>query len=635
MIMHASLNYRGRAFDALHQVTLDLINRHDVQDILDSLLASIGKLLDSPTVSIDLLEGEDVIVTYAATPGQPLVVGDRMRRGEGGFLSWQAIDTQLPAVLDDYSSWTQRRDLYEGFPIRAILIVPIVQRGKAIGSLNFLRFEPGQVFGSMEIEIATRLAETVSLVLDNAQLYSQLQAEIDERKKAEAHLRSSQAQLLEKERALAAMEERERLARDLHDGVGQTLGFIRMQSDSARQLMEQNNSPEAAVALTRLTEAAGEANRDVRDYILGLKRTDLEGNNADFFAALAQYCQHIRNAYDFRIVLHLPPLRPDVLASAAVETHLTYIIREALHNARKHSGVQTAKVTVTVDGSHVTAIVEDEGHGMGGTYSGPERRRGAHFGLGIMRSRAEEVGGEIRIETSEKGTKITAHLPRKLAEENLSQMRVLVADDHPLFRDGLIKLLAGRGLNVVGVAGDGEEALAQTRVLKPDLLLIDINMPRLNGLEATRRLKEELPELKIFILTASAEESSLFEALRAGAAGYLLKGMEADELMTLVGEISLGEASMSAEKAVQMLQTFERPEVLPSQAESGKAIESLSDRQLDVLRLVSQGLTYKEAGQRLFLTERTIKFHMGEILKRLHLKGRREVVALARREGIN
>jgi DNA-binding NarL/FixJ family response regulator/signal transduction histidine kinase len=632
--MHASLNYRGRAFDALHQVTLDLINRHEMPAILDSLLASIGPLLDSPTVSIDLLQGSDVIVTYAATPGQPLVAGDRMRRGEGGFLSWQAIDTQLPAVLDDYSSWVQRRELYEGFPIRAILIVPIIKWGKAIGALNFLRFEPGQVFGSMEIEIASRLAETVALVLDNAQLYAQLEAEIEDRKRAEADLRASQAQLMEKERTLAALEERERLARDLHDGVGQTLGYIRMQSDAARKLMEQNNSPEAAATLARLAEAAVEANRDVRDYILGLKRTDVEGSNQDFFAALAQYCQYIRQAYDFRVTLHLPALRPDVLASAAVETHLTYIIREALHNARKHSGVQVAKVTVEVDDSFVKATIQDEGSGMGGTYDGPERRRGAHFGLGIMHSRAEEVGGELRIETSYKGTKITARLPRKLAEENLSQMRVLLADDHPLFRDGLNKLLIGRGLKVVGLAKDGEEALAQTRALQPDLLLIDINMPRLNRLEATRRLKEELPELKIVILTASAEESTLFEALRAGAAGYLLKGMEANELMTLLAEISLGEASMSAEMAAQMLNAFERPELLPAQAEAGAALEALSDRQLDVLRLVSQGLTYKEAGQRLFLTERTIKFHMGEILKRLHLKGRREVIALARNQGI-
>lgn len=276
--MHASLNYRGRAFDALHQVTLDLINRHGVQDIFDALLASIGKLLDSPTVSIDLLDGDEVIVTYAATPGQPLTVGDRMRRGEGGFLSWQAIDTHLPAVLDDYSSWMQRRALYDGFPIRAILIVPIIQRGKPIGALNFLRFEPGHAFGQMEIEIASRLAETVALILDNAKLYAQLQTEIAERIQAEMGLRASQAQLLERERMMAVLEERERLARDLHDGVGQALGYIRVQADAVRDLLVQNNSPEAAAVLARLAEAAEAANRDVRDYILGLKRP---GSEAD------------------------------------------------------------------------------------------------------------------------------------------------------------------------------------------------------------------------------------------------------------------------------------------------------------------------------------------------------------------
>jgi DNA-binding NarL/FixJ family response regulator/signal transduction histidine kinase len=629
-----SLTYRSRILDALHQVTLDLINRHDVQDILDSLLARIGKLLDAPIVSIDLLEGDDVIVTYAATPGQPLAAGDRMERGKGGLLSWQAIDTRQPAVLDDYSTWANRRALYEGFFIRAILLVPIVQRGRAIGTLNFLRFEDGKIFGPTEIEIGSRLAATVAMVLDNAQLYAQLQAELAERKHAEAELRNSQALLLEKEYALATLEVREGLARDLHDGVGQVLGYIRMQSDTARSLLEQNNPDEATAVLNKLSEAAQEANRDVRSYISGLKSDSSHLLHQDFFTALSEYCQNLSQAYKFTVNLHLPADPPNVLASAAVETQLTYIIREALQNARKHSGVSVASVFIEVEGKFLKATVQDEGKGMGGPYSGPERRRGAHFGLGIMSSRAEEVGGDLRIETSAGGTRIITRLPRQLASEALENTRILLADDHPLFQKGLQAMLTGHSVQVVGLARDGSEALELAHQLKPDMLLIDIHMPRLNGLEAARRVRDELPEIKVVILTSSTEESNLFEALRAGAAGYLLKGTSTDEFLTLLGEISLGEATLSTDMAAKVLEMFDRADIQPSPAAPAAALDALSERQLEVLRLVARGLSYKEAGQRLYLTERTIKFHMGEILKRLQLRGRRELIALARRQGV-
>jgi DNA-binding NarL/FixJ family response regulator/signal transduction histidine kinase len=633
--MQDPLNYRSRLLEALHQVTLNLINRHDVQDILDSLLASIGDLLDSPIVSIDLLEGDDVIVTYAATPGQPLVTGDRMKRGEGGHLSWQAIDTRQPAVLDDYSTWGNRRPLYEGFYIRAILLMPIVRRGKAIGTLNFLRFETGKVFRDAEIEVASRLAETVALVLDNAQTYAQLQAELMERKRAEAELRDSQTQLLEKEHILATLDERDRLARDLHDGIGQVLGYIGMQSDTARNLLEQGNIIETTAILDRLADAAQDANRDLRHYISTLKDENARVAHQDFFTALSDYCQNLKQAYDFHVQLNLPADPPNVLASAAVETQLTYIIREALNNARKHAGVSGASVSLEIEGVYLQAIVEDKGKGMGGTYNGPERRRGTHFGLGIMSSRAEEVGGELMIETSSGGTRIIARLPRKLAREALSQTRILLADDHPLFQIGLQNMLTRQGVPVVGVAKDGQEAVELAHSLGPDMLLIDIHMPRLNGLEATRRLKTELPDLKIVILTSSTQEADLFEALRAGAAGYLLKGMGSEELLTLLGEIALGEATISAEMAAKVLALFERPDIQPSPTQPKAALEALSERQLDVLRLVAQGLSYKQAGQRLYLTERTIKFHMGEILKRLQLQNRRDLIAFARRQGVN
>ncbi|HEX2696348.1 MAG TPA: histidine kinase N-terminal 7TM domain-containing protein, partial [Anaerolineales bacterium] len=488
--------------------------------------------------------------------------------------------------------------------------------------LTELKDARGQIYGKLIV---------LSDVTRRYQAEQTLERRLSEIQELHENLQQTQAQLVEQQRALAKLEEREHLGRDLHDGVGQILGYIGMQSSAAQKLLEENDIAGSQISLSKVAEAAQQANRDVRDYILELKDGRVSAGKADFFEALQEYCQHIEQAYQFKIDLRLPETLPDVLASAEVETQLTYILREALHNARKHAGVPQAALIIKVDINMIQAMVEDFGKGMGGTYSGPERRKGRHFGMGIMRSRAEQVGGTLMIDTSpSRGTRITATLPRRLGEDNLARLRILLADDHPLFIDGMRNMLVLGGVEVVGIAKDGIEAQEMTRTLKPDMIVMDIQMPRMNGLEATSKIKAEMPDVKIVILTTSTEEADLFEALRAGASGYLLKGMSPKEFMTLLGEISLGEASFSADMAAKMLEILSRPELQASPTQPRDPLAVLTDRQRDVLSLVAQGLTYKEVGQKLFLSERTVKFHMGEILKRLQLKGRRELMEFTR-----
>lgn len=452
--------------------------------------------------------------------------------------------------------------------------------------------------------------------------------DITGRKQVEAALREAQALIAEKEQLLAATKEREHLARDLHDGIGQTLGYMSMQIDLVQGLLQGDRQSGVKQMLSNLGDTARQTNREVREYILGLNKGARPAVQQEFFFTLQEYCRRIRQEYQFGIDLFLPETLPDVLASAAVETQLTYIIREALQNARKHSGSAQASLTIEVGDEFVQAVVEDTGTG----WSGTEHRKGAHFGMGVMRSRAEEVGGTLQVESlPEKGMRITARLPRKLAEENLSRLRILLADDHPLFIDGVQTMLLARGANVIGIAKDGIEALEITRALKPDLILMDINMPRMNGLEVTRSIKAEAPGIKIVMLTTSIDENDLFAALSAGAAGYLLKGMNADEFTTLLAEIAYGEALFSSDMAVKMLNIFARPELQISPTQPRDQFAGLNETQHNVLNMIAQGLTYKEIGTRLFLTERTVKYHMGEILKRLQLKGRRAAEEYARR----
>ena len=212
-------------------------------------------------------------------------------------------------------------------------------------------------------------------------------------------------------------------------------------------------------------------------------------------------------------------------------------------------------------------------------------------------------------------------------------MKLLLADDHPLFLDGLRNLPDAHGFEVVGSAREGLEAVEKARALCPDVILMDIHMPRLDGLAALRRIKAELPAVRIVMLTMAVDDEHLFEAIRDGAFGYLLKTQDTDEFLALLAEVARGEAALSPGLAARILEEFGRQPASLSAVETAPP-PSLSKREIEVLTLVAQGLTYKEAGARLFVAERTIKYHMGEIVRRLHLRNRAQVIEYARRSGL-
>jgi len=214
-------------------------------------------------------------------------------------------------------------------------------------------------------------------------------------------------------------------------------------------------------------------------------------------------------------------------------------------------------------------------------------------------------------------------------------MKVLLVDDHPLFLEGLQNLLRARSIEVVGTAQDGREALTQTRLLRPDVILMDIHMPRCDGLEATRLIKREMPEVQIVILTMSAEDQYLFEAIKEGASGYLLKSLHADQFFDLLSGLARGEAPMTRDLAAKILTEFaHQAHAQASPATTQDAPDTLTERQLEVLQLMAQGQTNQEIAERMFITERTVKHHISEILQKLHLRNRVQVVAYAVRTGM-
>jgi len=213
-------------------------------------------------------------------------------------------------------------------------------------------------------------------------------------------------------------------------------------------------------------------------------------------------------------------------------------------------------------------------------------------------------------------------------------MKVLLVDDHPLFLDGLKNLLTGRGVHVAGTARDGWEALEKARSLRPDVILMDIEMPGCDGLAATRLIKAEMPEAKIVMLTMSSEDEDLFEAIRSGACGYLLKTLDTEQFVARLLEAEQGEAPLAPGLAARILRHFGQQAGEARITRDLPQREPLTGRELEVLTLVAQGLTYAEAGAQLHLSERTIKYHMAEMIGRLQLENRAQVIEYARRAGL-
>ena len=212
-------------------------------------------------------------------------------------------------------------------------------------------------------------------------------------------------------------------------------------------------------------------------------------------------------------------------------------------------------------------------------------------------------------------------------------MRVVIADDHPLFRDGLRSLLEARSIDVVGEARNGREAVDQARRLKPDVVLMDLGMPELNGLAATRLISAESPSVKVVILTASEDDTDLFEAIKSGAQGYLFKNLDSNEFFQLLDGVAHGEPALTPGLARKLLGEFSRP-ASPARA-TVEPPSALTDREREVLDLLVQGITSnRELAERLVVTENTVKYHLRNILDKLHVQNRAQVVAYAVRQGI-
>jgi len=209
-------------------------------------------------------------------------------------------------------------------------------------------------------------------------------------------------------------------------------------------------------------------------------------------------------------------------------------------------------------------------------------------------------------------------------------INVLIVDDHPVVRKGLSALLNAKaaGIAVVGEATNGNEAISRTKELNPDVILMDLMMPEMDGVEAIKRIMADIPDAKILVMTSFATDDMVFPAIKSGALGYLLKDSEPDELISAIRHVHQGEPSLHPKIARKVLMEISNP-VTKTTSE-----DPLTDRELDVLKSIASGKSNQEIGMALSISETTVRTHVSRILAKLHLASRTQAALYALKEGL-
>lgn len=461
----------------------------------------------------------------------------------------------------------------------------------------------------------------------------QLEVQVEE----QAHQLVQERELQQVNQELAVLEERTRVAREIHDTVAQTLTVLVNQLDSIEHLIP----TEQQDILNQILEASDLAQAclaQTRSAILDLQPIELKpGGLSDGIEAEAA------NFRERGLPVQVKFQGTEPLDATEGSTLAVYrIIQEALSNCYKHSNASTVGVEIIFGPSDVVLHIVDDGVGFDVRAQRAERRVGlTGFGLGVMDQRATLAGGELTIVSARgAGTRIISRIPlstpdatvmpiepeETIAEETAEAgtCRILLVDDHELIRQGIRAWLdMTDDIDVVGEADTGEWAIVKALELQPDVILMDVNMPVMDGIHVTKELSESLPECKVILLTIYQDDDHIRDGIRAGAKGYMVKGAGREEVLSGIRTVFAGGSLV--------------PSSLIGNLASGPKIDprpDITSREREVLNLLANGAPTKEIAAALIVSENTVNFHLRHLYQKLGVKSRTQAVREGRNLGL-
>ncbi len=431
--------------------------------------------------------------------------------------------------------------------------------------------------------------------------------------------------IAEQEKNLAVTAARRRFDQELKEALAQVLRYVRGQITLAGDLIARGDVATASALLARLDAIAADADLDV----LGTITQDGDRPaQVDFYQALRQYAREFGQVSGIYIALSLPEVPASVHLLPIVQAQVMRIIQEVLNQIREQGQSRTAQIIFARQGAEVQVTLAADGHGLA---LPPDAE--AHERFNSLRERVAAIGGRMQLETGlGQGTTLRIHLAVATPEAGpgpLAGLRVVLADPQALVLEGVRQILSAHGVDVVGEARDGATAAHLCAVRHPDLALLDLRLERLSGPEAAAEIARANPEVRCVILADSTADAEVTRALQSGVAGYLLKGQGLSDFIEALVRLRQGERVYVPEVALRMASLVAAG---PEPAEDLTA--RLTVQQAEILRMVAEGLTYKEVGARMHITERTVRYHMEQILDALGLASRSKAIAFAYRVGL-
>ncbi len=609
---------------SLETVSSALVKSESLDKILALIIDEAVRLLNAKDALVLLLEDGDEWFEVIECLGSDLDTLAHRRLSVKNSLNGMVVLTGEPLISINAQT-DPRADRHRALDLNVhdAIIAPLKNRGRTIGTIAIHNKNDGH-FCRDDINVLCSFANQAAIAINNAQLYSDLLTARNEIQQKAQELQELLVQMINIQE-----KERYRIAADFHDAVVSQIVGTLYEVEGCIQLNNESNNIDGKLQL--LKQMLNEAIERTRRSIYNLWPATLD--HMSLIPALHEMFKQQEKTTGLPHTVHVNgtpyQLQPDV------QIVIYRIVQEAMNNAIRHGAASLISLSVRFNPQQLSIKVRDNGHGFD-VEQVMKSPIACHYGLILMKERAQSIGGTLTIKSvAGEGSQVNLVLSniKTIQAEGFQEfvaIRLLIVDDQLVVRQGLRSMLVGADdIEIVGDASNADEAIKQATTLQPDVILLDIRMPGVDGLQMLKYLCTNLPQIKVIILTNYDEEQFLFEAFRAGAYGYLLKNVSRDILLDALRAAKAGKRMLSQELMDSVLKQYPDLSRRHTQDDLG-----LCDEEVNLLKLVSEGITNREIAKQLFWSETAVKRKLSGVFLKLDATDRAQAVAVAMRRGL-